>query len=149
MQQLYQSYHHTRPEATVERMFERINALKQERRDVSNRDGSPSFLHTFGVLAATTGREYIEIANRFPAARRYEPLDTVQITNRATESLSLEINGTVITIVPSSSVTTLSDQAIWGMALINEEATATTASEITARFFRAPLTADKIARGYK
>ena len=148
MQQLYQSYHHTSPEALVQRMYERINALKQERRDVSNRDGSPSFLHTFGVLAATTGREYIEVANTFPAARRYEPLDTVQITNRATEALSLEINGIVITIVPSSSVFTLGDQAIWSLALINNESTATTASEITARFFRAALTVDKIARGY-
>jgi len=149
MQQLYQSYHHTSPENLVQRMYERINALKQERRDVSNRDGSPSFLHTFGVIAATTGREYIEIAERFPAARRYEPLDTVQITNRATESLSLEINGTVITIVPSSSVFTLADQAIWSLALLNTEATATTDAEITARFLRAPLTADKIARGYR
>ena len=148
MRQLYQSYHHTSPEALVQRMYERINALKQERRDVSNRDGSPSFLHTFGVLAATTGREYIEVADTFPAARRYEPLDQVQITNRATESLSLEINGTVITIVPSSSVFTLGDQAIWSLALINAEATATSAGEITARFMRAALTTDKIARGY-
>ena len=148
MQKLYQSYHHTTPESLVQRMYERINALKQERRDVSNRDGSPSFLHTFGVLAATTGREYIEVADTFPAARRYEPLDTVQITNRATESLSLEINGTITTIVPSSSVFTLGDQAIWSLALINNEGTATTDGEITARFFRAPLTVDKIARGY-
>lgn len=149
MQKLYQSYHHTRPEAIVEQMYRQINALKQERRDVSNRDGSPSFLHTFGVIAATTGREYIEVATRFPAARRYEPLDTCQITNRATESLSLEVNGRIITIIPSSAVFTLSDQAIWSLALINNEGTATTDAEITARFFRAPLTVDKIARGYR
>ena len=148
MQNFYQSYHHTRASNIVEQMFERINELKQERRDVSNRDGSPSFLHTFGVLAATTGREYIEISRRFPAARRYEPLDTVQITNRATESLSLEINGITITVIPSSAVFTLSDQAIWSLALLNTEATATAASEITARFHRAALTVDKIARGY-
>ena len=75
-------------------------------------------------------------------------MDTVQIMNRATESLSLEINGTIITIVPSSSVFTLADQAIWSLALINNEGTATTSGEITARFFRAALTVDKIARGY-
>lgn len=149
MQQLYQSYHHTSPEALVQRMYERINALKQERRDVSNRDGSPPFLHTFGILAATTGREYIEIADTFPAARRYEPLDAVQITNRAVESLTLEINGAAFSIVPSSSVVTVSDQAIWSLALINAEGTATTAGEITARIWRAALTADKIARGYR
>lgn len=120
---------------------------RADRLAMVRREGSPVFNLTFGAIAATTGREYHEISNTFRQAKKYEPLDYVVITNRSGVALDLEINGDSYDVVPGNTRVTIRDQAIWSLALSNSSATGVTAGDVTALFQRAPLNADKAARG--
>jgi hypothetical protein len=66
---------------------------KRSRAKTVERDGSPVFLYSFGALAISGGREYVELRTDIPASRKYEPLDVLDITNTSGAALTLEING--------------------------------------------------------
>lgn len=120
---------------------------RADRLAMVRREGSPVFTLTFGAIAATTGREYHEISNTFKSAKKYEPLDYVVITNRSGVTLDLEINGDPYDVVPANSRVTVRDQAIWSLALENPGAVSVATGDVSAIFQRAPLNADKAARG--
>lgn len=129
-------------------MMRHINRLRDQRRAVANRDGSPVFPHSFGELATSGGREYIEIRDTFPAARKWEPLDMVVLINLSSVALALEINGLASGTLPPNSSKKITDQAFWGFAVTNNDATTTvTSGQVRAEFQREPLSADKVARG--
>ena len=118
--------------------FRDMRERRIERNSGVARDGSPIYVHTFGALAASGGREYIEIAGTFPDAKKYEPLDRVVITNLSPQTLSLEINGNTFPPVPQNFQVTLSNQVIWGFGLVNNSATGTITGKVSAAFSREP-----------
>jgi len=128
-------------------MLQSIRALQAKRRGVSNRYGSPVFNHSFGIIADSGGREYIEIRDTFPGARKYEPLDDVVLVNTEAVALEIEVNGLAYGFLPANTIVHISDQAVWGLALTNNAAAATSAGGVRATLQRAPLNADKVARG--
>ena len=127
----------------MQRMFD----LVKERTLRSRREGSPTYIHTYGVIAAAGGREHIEIAATFPAAKKYEPLNRVFLVNTSGELLNIEINGRAFSVLPANSTQAISNESIWTFALINNHATdATVAGEVIATFDRAPVDQDQKAR---
>ena len=127
----------------MQRMFDLIN----ERTLRVRREGSPTYIHTYGIIAAAGGREHIEIAATFPDAKKYEPLNRVFLVNTSSELLNIEINGRAFNVLPANSTQGISNEAIWTFALINNHATdATAAGEVIATFDRAPVDQDQIAR---
>jgi len=127
-------------------MLEYIDRLRARRDRVADREGSPIYPFSFGALAASGGREYLEIRDSIPAARKYEPLDFVELTNTSGQLLDIEINGADFGTVPGNFNLIIRDQAIWSLALTNNTVTAVGAAAVRARFQREPMTADKAAR---
>lgn len=119
----------------------------QARRNLSVlRNGSPNFVHTFGIILAGEN-EYVEIASRFPRARKYAPLRNLVVTNDAGEAVDLEINGRFFAVIPAGTIVTV-EEAIWSIRLTNNDAAATdvAANEIRANLSTPAMTADLAAR---
>lgn len=131
----------------LDQAFKDLVTRKRARLDLVNREGSPVFPLTFGAITGSGGREYHEIRASIPAARKYEPMDLVVLTNRSAEVVDVEINGLAFDVLPANTRVTISEQAIWSLALINNATGNIAAGAITATFQRAPLSVDRIARG--
>lgn len=124
-----------------------LEGIRERREAVVKRDGSPQFMHTFGTIAATTGAEGFEVHTTFPAARRYEPLDTLILTNNSGADLDLQINGRAHSFIPAGETKRIDDQAIWSIRLINNDGVEATTPLVRANIFRTPHSADKDSRG--
>lgn len=131
----------------LDRVFSDLVSRKRARLDLVNREGSPVFPLTFGALAGGGTREYHEIRATIPAARKYEPLDLVVLTNRSAEVVDIEINGLAFDVLPANTRVSISDQPVWSLAITNNAVGNVAAGAITATFQRAPLNVDRIARG--
>ena len=131
----------TQPQAYIDR-------VNRERQRGIDREGSPFYTHSFGIIAATTGREYVSIETRFADARKYAPLDFLEVTNNSGAELTLHINGDPVNTipVPAGVIKKLSRRAIWSLALTNASAVATAATEVIAVLQRLPVDADEAAR---
>jgi hypothetical protein len=110
-----------------------------------DRRGSPLFPEFHGaiVAAAVVLRE---VALQFPQARKYEPLDTMTITNNSDESLTLTMNSEEVALIPARTTVKVSDRPIYTYTLTNISATDTSADEVHVLLQAAPLSADKLAR---
>jgi len=123
-------------------MLERLRVKAQQ---VEDREGSPNFFHRFGIILAG-GNEYVDMFTVFPASRRFLPLKSLTITNRAGEFLDLEINGQDFGQIPAGVIYTVTQEPVWTFRLINNDATATTAAEVRANISTPPMGADELAR---
>lgn len=123
--------------------------LKLERLNRMAKYGSPPYTINFPVTVAGAYVEY-NIATQFPAAKRYEPLDTLEIVNSGAVALQLNINGSggEVLHVPANSVRTVVDTPIWQLRVTNlDAAIATVLGLVRISIRRSPLDADKVARG--
>jgi hypothetical protein len=118
----------------------------QQARELSVlRYGSPNFRHTFGAIAAGAN-EFVGIRETFPRSRKYEPLNTLVVTNTSGENVDLFINGTNFMLIPAGVITSITDEAVWTMEIQNNDTTNVAAGEIRANLSRPPLTADEFYR---
>jgi len=118
----------------------------QQRRELSVlRYGSPNFRHSFGAIVAGA-TEFIGVRETFPASRKYEPLDTLVLTNTSGEDVDLYINGKNYMLIPAGVITSITDQALWTVEIRNNAATNVASGEIRANLSRPPLTADEYYR---
>jgi len=90
--------------------------------------------------------EFIGIRETFPKSRKYEPLDTLVLTNTSGENVDLFINGQNYMLIPAGVITSITDQAIWTMEIKNNDTTNVASGEIRANLSRPPLTADEYYR---
>jgi len=120
--------------------------FRQRRADTVNRDGSPNFRFTFGAIAATAN-QVVVMQTDFPASRRYEPLDSLLITNNSAADLDLEINGRNHSFIPAGVIHAVTEQAIWAFRLTNNDSVAAAAGTVRANIERPARTQDKVARG--
>lgn len=123
-----------------------MRRVRNDRRETVELYGTPIFRHVFGIIAASGGREQIELRDRFPAAVKYLPLESAVIVNRATEALLVEVNGQSLLTIPGLSTFNVTDEYIWQFALVNNEGTATTAGEVETAFQTPALDSHKVAR---
>lgn len=111
------------------------------------REGSPFYTWTVPVTA-TTATAVCEVGNTFPESRKYQPLDFLELTNNDAFDLTLTINGGSATFnVPAKTIKTISNQALWSVAITNLGGANTTLGKIIAVLQKQPLTIDQWARG--
>lgn len=118
--------------------------VRQER---IKREGSRPYVWEPGAIT-TTASARIEIRREFPGARKYEPLDFLEVVNNeATNDLTVKINGEKITWpVPAKTTRTIRNQAIWTLKIVNDGAATTTAGKIIITVRKEAITADSLAR---
>ena len=109
------------------------------------RDGSPNFLHTFGAIAAGAN-EYVVVESTFPAARKYQPLMSIVITNNSGENLDLEINGTAAAPVPAGVIWSPRDSPVWSFRITTNDATNVASGEVAANLQTPPMTQSQFTR---
>jgi len=122
-----------------------LQQMQQARELSVLRYGSPNFRHTFGAIAAGAN-EFVGIRETFPRSRKYEPLNTLVVTNTSGENVDLFINGTNFMLIPAGVITSITDEAVWTMEIQNNDTTNVAAGEIRANLSRPPLTADEFYR---
>ena len=109
------------------------------------RDGSPNFLHTFGAIVAGAN-EYVVVESTFPAARKYQPLMSIVITNNSGENLDLEINGTAAAPLPAGVIWSHRDSPVWSFRITNNDATNVASGEVAANLQTPPMTQSQFTR---
>ena len=122
-----------------------LQQMQQERELSVLRYGSPNFRHTFGAIAAGSN-EFVGIRETFSKSRKYEPLNTLVLTNTSGENVDLFINGTNFMLIPAGVITSITDEAVWTLEIQNNDSTNVLAGEIRANLSRPPLTADEFYR---
>ena len=121
------------------------DAVAARRRRLIDTDGSPNFLHTFSTISAS-GSESVVLQQDFPASRRYEPLTSCLLTNNSAADLDLHINGRPFGFIPAGVITSITDQAIWSIKLVNNDSVAASNPLVRANFSSPPMGADMAAR---
>lgn len=120
-----------------------ISIIRQER---IKREGSPYYTWQVPATAATT-TSVIHVPTQFHDSRKYEPLDWIEIVNNeASNDLTVTINNGDSFVVPASTIRTISNIALWHIAVTNNGAAITTLNKITVTLQKEPLTIDKWAR---
>jgi len=96
---------------------------------------------------AAAGIATIEIAHQFPMAKKYEPLDWLEVCNNDAVDLTLIINGNTMLPVPSGTIRTVDNYALWQIGIRNDDAAvATTLNAVIVSLRRQPMTIDEWAR---
>jgi len=112
-----------------------------------DKEGSPYFdLYPASIAAGTMENYDIDQHSLLSEARKYAPLDYIQVIN--TDSVALELRlKNQHHYIPAGAIISLTDEAIWGFQLKNmDSATATTAGKIHIVLQRQPLSEDKAIR---
>ncbi|OGN99180.1 MAG: hypothetical protein A2Y89_03110 [Chloroflexi bacterium RBG_13_51_18] len=92
----------------------RLEKIKQQ--------GSPYYSYSMPVTAAGASANF-DVEHQFPAARKYFPLDWIEVQNADTTiGLTLVINGESSFPVPPNSIRSIDNQAIWHVRLTNNHA---------------------------
>jgi len=123
--------------------WQRTWYTRQER---IKREGSEYF--TWPVPATgPAATSHIEIAHQFPRAKKYEPLDFIEVANNDVVDLTLTINGSETLPVPAATIRQVTNKAAWEIAITNNDAaTTSTLNSIIVTLRREPLTIDKYVR---
>lgn len=116
--------------------------VRQER---IKREGSPYYTWTVPATAAAAVSS-IYVPSQFPQARKYEPLDWLEIVNNeAANNLTLVVNSSDNFSVPAGTIRTIEGKALWSLAVTNNGAVITTLGNIIVTIRRQPMTIDKWA----
>ncbi|MBA7581108.1 hypothetical protein ES708_23008 [subsurface metagenome] len=92
----------------------------------------------------------IEVAHQFPRARKYAPLDFIEVTNNDAVDLTLIINADIFLPVPAGTIRTVDNYALWQVGIRNDDAAnASTLNKIIVSLRRQPITIDDWARRRK
>jgi hypothetical protein len=125
--------------ANISRLRDTYN-VRQER---IKREGSPYYTWMVPVTA-TTAISTIHVPTQFPQARKYEPLDWLEIVNNeVTNNLTLTINQSDTFAIPAGTIRTIDGKALWTLAVTNNGLVNTTLGLIIVTIRRQPMTIDK------
>ena len=132
-------------------IFERANIQSRRnlytvRQERIKREGSPYY--PWNVPATAAGASsVINIQQQFPEARKYEPLDWLEIVNNeAANDLYLTINNSEGFSVPAKTIRTIDNLALWYIAVRNDGGAITTLGNIRITLQKQARTIDKWAR---
>lgn len=117
--------------------------VRQER---IKREGSPYYTWTVPVTVAGA-RSAINIEQQFPQAKKYEPLDWLEIINNDTVVVTLILDSADTLRIINGTIRISTEKAFRHLAIRNEDAvTSTTLDKIIVTLRREPLTSDKWVR---
>jgi len=128
--------------------FTRQKGVIVSRIERIKREGSPAYVWNVDPIGAGAAAT-IGIREQFPASRKYEPLDWIEIVNNeATNNLQVNINGAAVTfLIPARTIRTIERQPIWNLTITNLGGVITVLGNIICTMQRAPLTTDRLMRG--
>ena len=136
---------------TLENFFNIANLTRRRdvftvRQERIKREGSPYY--NWNVPATAAGAQsVIGVREEFPQARKYEPLDWIEVVNNeANNVLTLTINGTESFTVPAKSIRTIDNLALWHITITNNGGVITTLGNIRVTLQKQPMTIDKWAQ---
>ena len=115
--------------------------------DRIKREGSPRYVWQVPVTAAAASAA-IEIGRQFPASRKYEPLDSLELVNNETANdLTLTINGGDAYYCPAGTIRTVRGRGVglWHISITNKGAGNTTLGLIMLSLQKEAMTIDKWA----
>lgn len=122
---------------------QRTYLVRQER---IKREGSQYYTYNVGVIAAAASAILVP-RDYFPASKKYEPLDWVEIVNNDVVDILVCVNGEDTIIVLAGTIRYIEGQPLHQIRITNNDAaTATTANKTRLSLQRQPLTIDKWAR---
>lgn len=134
--------------ATFVRSFGRTGrGVVLSRIDRIKREGSPRYVWQVPVTA-TTATASIEIGAQFPASRKYQPLDSLELVNNETANdLTLTINGGDTYYCPAGTIRTVRGRGVglWHIAITNDGAVNTTLGSIMVSLQKEAMTIDRWA----
>jgi len=112
--------------------------------------GSPYYQISLGVITAGSMEVYDYDSDELKPAKKYSPLDTIEITNDDLVAIEVCLNQRDKFYVPRSTVKEISEHPIHRISVKNlDAATSTTADKIVLALSKSPLTTDKYVRRYK
>ena len=127
----------------------KYSQVLESRLERIKRDGSEYFQFDVPALAAAAIGQY-EVSTQFPRARKYMPLDYIEVTNNDTVNLTLFLNGGITLPVPAGSVRIARKYQVWQFGIRNDDAAAAiTVGLVDVVLRRMPRTMDDVARGVK
>ena len=111
--------------------------------------GSPYFNLECGVIAALGVVAY-SCEDVDARARKYYPLDSIEMTNLSTENMTLQLDDGDAFIVPGGTIKAIEDKPYRRFRITNRDAVnATEAGEILIQMKRLPITRDTWIRKFK
>ncbi len=111
------------------------------------REGSPVYVWQPAAIAPAA-TEVMRPSVQFPACRKYEPLDSIEIVNNeVANDLMVTINGGDQRFCPAGTIRHVSGRgvALWHIAVTNQGTAATTTGAIVISVQREPYTIDRWA----
>lgn len=126
-------------------LLNRSQLIKLNRIKRAMREGSPTYPYAPPVMAAGASINQ-SIESQFPQAKKYEPLNWVEIVNTDTVDINIVLNGTETYFVPAGTTREIK-RSIWLYRLTNlSAANPTTLGRIKLQFQRLPENMDSLAR---
>ena len=90
----------------------------------------------------------IDTSTELAAARKYKPLDFIEITNNDTIDVQVMLNFQDSFVVPKSVIKTITERPIYSIKVLNIGASATTVDKIVLTLQRMALTTDQYVRKF-
>ncbi len=120
--------------------------MKDGRQQRVDREGSPFFRYRVPAIAAG-GFLSVDYDDISLEARKYEPLDFIQITNNSNVLLSLQISPGQEFPIPGGTIVIIKERAITNIRIQNRSGSVVlTAGEVEIIFQKSPITEDKVIR---
>jgi len=117
--------------------------IRQER---IKREGSQYYTYPPGIIAATE-MDVLIPSTYFPASKKYEPLDFLEIVNNDVVNLHITINGHDNFVCLAGTIRTIENMPLWEIRITNDDAAVdSTAGRIVLTLQRQPLTMDRWIR---
>ncbi len=123
-----------------------ISKVRQER---ILKEGSEYFTIKLPAINAGEFEIYdIDTSTQLAAARKYKPLDFIEITNNDTIDVQVILNFQDSFVVPKSVIKTITERPIYSIKVLNIGASATTVDKIVLTLQRMALTTDQYVRKF-
>lgn len=90
----------------------------------------------------------IDTSTELEAARKYKPLDFVEITNNDTVDIELTLNFQDTFLIPKGVIKTITERSFYSLKIKNIGSAATTADKIVLTLQRMPITTDQYIRKF-
>ena len=128
-------------------IFQRRKGVYISRLERIKREGSPNYPYQLPVTAAAAV-VHIHIPTLFPASRKYEPLDYMEIVNNEVANpLNVVVNGADGFYSPAGTIRTVHGRgiALWTLDIANLGGGATTLGLVRFTFKKEAMTIDRWA----
>jgi len=122
--------------------------LEQRREERTFRDGSPFYTYELPVVGMGVWSGNFRVDVLFPDARKYAPLDYLEVVNNDAVDLTLEVNDGETLPVPAGTARFRVDKPFRSFRIHNDDAAAdTVATKVYIVMQRRPTSIDRWARG--